>query len=113
MIYFLILLQPSFEQAPQKSFGIKHSPYIGKLKGEDWVSARTEVMISPPAQLTNGNSSNSDTKTSRTVVDKGNVTTTSRTHSDGHKIRTETFTYTKGPTIRTSTTTTQSYQVAA
>ena len=32
---------------PSKSFGIKHSPYIGTLKGDDWVSARTETMSSP------------------------------------------------------------------
>lgn len=105
------ILQPSFDQAPQHAFGIKHSPYLGNLKGDAWVPARTEVMVSPPT--TNGNYSNSDTKTIKTVVDKGNVTSTSRTHSDGHKIRTETFTYTKGPTIRTSTTTTTSHQIAA
>merc|ERR1711953_87740 len=105
------ILQPSFDQAPQHAFGIKHSPYLGNLKGDAWVPTRTEVMVSPPT--TNGNYSNSDTKTIKTVVDKGNVTSTSRTHSDGHKIRTETFTYTKGPTIRTSTTTTTSHQIAA
>ena len=32
---------------PSKSFGIKHSPYVGSLKGDDWVSARTETMSSP------------------------------------------------------------------
>jgi len=105
------IAKPSFDQAPQHAFGIKHSPYLGNLKGDAWVPARTEVMVSPPT--TNGNYSNSDTKTIKTVVDKGNVTSTSRTHSDGHKIRTETFTYTKGPTIRTSTTTTTSHQIAA
>ena len=112
----ICILQPSFDHAPQHAFGIKHSPYLGNLKGDAWVSARTEVMSSPPSvTMTNGNASNatSDSKTVRTVVDKGNVTTTSRTHSDGHKIRTETFTYTKGPTIRTSTTTTTSHQIAA
>lgn len=89
------------DSAPQYAFGIKHSPYIGKLKGEDWVSARTEV--SPTTTTTNGHHS----ETTQTVVNGGgNVTTTTRTHSDGHRIRTETFTYTKGPTTRITTTTT-------
>ena len=37
---------------PSKSFGIKHSPYIGTLKGDDWVSARTETMSSPGPSTT-------------------------------------------------------------
>ena len=37
---------------PSKSFGIKHSPYVGTLKGDDWVSARTETMSSPVATKT-------------------------------------------------------------
>ena len=98
------------DHPPQYAFGIKHSPYIGVLKGDDFVPARTEVMTSPPT-LTNGNSE------SKTVVQtsqqNGNVTSQTRTHSDGHRIRTETFTYTKGPTTRITTTTTTSTQQVA
>merc|ERR1711988_1477172 len=77
----------SLERTPEVAFGIKHSPYICQLKGDEWVSARTEV-ITPP-NVTNGHTS-----------------TTTRTHGDGARIRTETFSYTKGPTIKTTTTTT-------
>ena len=38
--------------APSHAFGIKHSPYIGTLKGDDWVSARTETISSPGASTT-------------------------------------------------------------
>lgn len=84
------------EEPECKSFGIKHSPYVGALKGDDWVSARTETSVS------NGQNSGAS-----------NVTSSTRTHSDGSRIRTETFSYstpvvrttttTQGPTIRTST----------
>jgi len=112
------------DDAPKHAFGIKHSPYIGALKGDDWVSARTEVISYPTSTtttiqpavagpltsslVTNGHN-NTEVKTS--VIGGSNVTSNTRTHSDGHRIRTETFTYTKGPTVRTTTTTTSSGQV--
>merc|ERR1719266_1223091 len=94
------------DKTPEHAFGIKHSPYLGKLKGDAWVAARTEV-VTPPTlvtKVTNGDTS----KTVKTVVNGGGskTTTSTRTHSDGQKIRTETFTYTKGPTTRITTTTT-------
>ena len=101
------------DHTPSFAFGIKHSPYMGQLKGDSWVSARTEVE-SPPlrAGMTNGqSSSSSDTKvTSQTVNGKTTTTTTTRTHSDGTRIRTETFTYTKGPTTTTRVTTQKNYK---
>ena len=120
----IIAFQVVVDDAPKHAFGIKHSPYIGALKGDDWVSARTEVISYPstsstttiPASngpltsslVTNGHN-NTEVKTS--VIGGSNVTSNTRTHSDGHRIRTETFTYTKGPTVRTTTTTTSSGQV--
>ena len=89
------------EKIPQ-SFGIKHSPDVGALKGDDWVSARTEVTYTLPSiTVNNGNSNSQVTR----EVTGGNVTSNTRTHSDGQRIRTETFSYTQGPTVRTSTTT--------
>jgi len=38
------------EEKPHKSFGIKHSPYVGSLKGDAFVRARTET-IKMPAQV--------------------------------------------------------------
>merc|ERR1712080_585941 len=35
------------EEKPQKSFGIKHSPYVGSLKGDAFVRARTETVKMP------------------------------------------------------------------
>ena len=117
------------DDAPKHAFGIKHSPYIGALKGDDWVSARTEVISYPstsstttiPASSVSGNGplasslvtnghNNTEVKTS-VVAGGSKVTSNTRTHSDGQRIRTETFTYTKGPTIRTTTTTTSSGQI--
>ena len=85
----ITIFQVILEEPEAKSFGIKHSPYVGQLKGDDWVSARTEL---------------------QNLVAKGNensgVTANTRTHSDGTRVRTETFSYsTQGPTVRTTTTT--------
>merc|ERR1712029_159628 len=105
------------ESTPNYAFGIKHSPYVGRLKGDEWVHARTEV-VTPPAKTvtTNGHatgsSGSSNKVVSQSVTNGGTTTSTTRTHSDGTKIRTETFTYTKGPTIKTPTTTTQQIKVA-
>ena len=109
------------ESTPNYAFGIKHSPYVGRLKGDEWVHARTEV-VTPPAKTvttktvtTNGHaigSGSSNKAVSQSVTNGGSTTSTTRTHSDGTKIRTETFTYTKGPTIKTTTTTTQQIKVA-
>ena len=98
----------SLERQPEVAFGIKHSPYITQMKGDGWVSARTEV-ITPPhvtkTVTTNGHKADSNTQVSQNVTN-GHTTSTTRTHSDGARIRTETFSYTKGPTIKTTTTTT-------
>ena len=99
----------NLDHAPQYAFGIRHSPYLGKLKGEEWVSARTEV-ITPPNE--NGHTSESS-QTVKTMVNGGSTTTTTRTHSDGHRIRTETFSYTKGPVTKITTTTTSMAQAVA
>ena len=37
---------------PSKSFGMKHSPYVGTLKGDDWVASRTDTMSSPVSTTT-------------------------------------------------------------
>ena len=102
----------SLERTPEVAFGIKHSPYICQLKGDEWVSPRTEV-ITPPnvtkTVTTNGHKAESNAKSNTQVsqnVTNGHTTTTTRTHSDGARIRTETFSYTRGPTIKTTTTTT-------
>ena len=39
--------QAKLDPAPSYAFGIKHSPYLGSLKGDEWVSTRTETMSSP------------------------------------------------------------------
>ena len=31
------------EKSPSHAFGIKHSPYVGSLKGDAWVGAKTEL----------------------------------------------------------------------
>jgi hypothetical protein len=99
---------------PSKSFGIKHSPYIGTLKGDDWVSARTETMSSPVTTKTETRSvsvsgvpvvNGHATRESKISTGGGKTTTTTRTHSDGTRIRTETFSYSKGPTTTTRVTT--------
>jgi hypothetical protein len=99
---------------PSKSFGIKHSPYIGTLKGDDWVSARTETMSSPVATKTETRSvsisgvpvvNGSARSAAKISTGGGKTTTTTRTHSDGTRIRTETFSYSKGPTTTTRVTT--------
>ena len=97
------------EHKPEYAFGIKHSPYLGQLKGDEWVHARTEV-VTPPIRTGVATKNASNTSVSQNVtngVTNGHTTTTTRTHSDGTRIRTETFSYTKGPTIKTTTTTTQ------
>ena len=114
---YKLQVKVSLERTPEVAFGIKHSPYICQLKGDEWVSARTEV-ITPPnvtkktvTVTTNGShnnkaaESNTNTQVSQNVTN-GHTSTTTRTHSDGARIRTETFSYTKGPTIKTTTTTT-------
>jgi len=98
-----------------KSFGIKHSPYVGALKGDDWVSARTETVTTMPTStlVTNGHN-NSNTVVQNTSGGGSKVTSNTRTHSDGQRIRTETFSYTEPVrTVRTSTTTRSTQQVAA
>ena len=100
------------EKSPSHAFGIKHSPYVGSLKGDAWVGTKTE--LSTPVATRKGSSSGGTTTTARTVsmTNGGTVpagggtktTRTTRTHSDGTKIRTETFSYTSKPS-RTITTT--------
>jgi hypothetical protein len=97
------------DHTPAYAFGIKHSPYMGQLKGDAWVSPRTEVDSPPLKALTNGESSAS-TESRVVSQTKGNTTTTTRTHSDGTKIRTETYTYTKGPTTTTRVTSHKNYK---
>ena len=86
------------ESTPNYAFGIKHSPYVGRLKGDEWVHARTEV-VTPPAKTvttktvtTNGHatgsSGSSNKVVSQSVSNGGTTTSTTRTHSDGTKIRT-------------------------
>jgi len=98
---------------PSKSFGIKHSPYVGTLKGDDWVSARTETMSSPVTTKTEYKSvsvsgvpvvNGTTSRESKISAGGGKTTTTTRTHSDGTRIRTETFSY-SGPTKTTRVTT--------
>lgn len=89
------------DDAPKIAFGIKHSPYVGALKGDDWVSARTETTEMPTTTLVTNGHNNSGAS---------NVTSNTRTHSDGTRIRTETFSYSQGPTVRTTTTTKSSTQ---
>merc|ERR1711963_67208 len=97
---------------PSKSFGIKHFPYVGTLKGDDWVSARTETMSSPVTTKTETRSvsvsgvpvaNGSTSRESKVTAGGGKTTTTTRTHSDGTRIRTETFSY-SGPTKTTRVT---------
>lgn len=99
------------------AFGIKHSPYMGTLKGDAWGGNKTEIggnaVVKNMAKqavvkdMVNGNAQNgsqSSTSTHQTTTVHGGATTTqtTRVHSDGHRIRTETFSYTKGPTTTTS-----------
>ena len=119
---FLILTDITFQvkldHTPAHAFGIKHSPYLGHLKGDAWVSPRTEVESPPLKSMTNGDSysssaaaASSDTRiSSQTTKGASSTTTTTRTHSDGTKIRTETFTYVKGPTTTTRVTTQNNYK---
>merc|ERR1712045_571220 len=91
------------EKSPSHAFGIKHSPYVGALKGDAWVGTTTE--LATPVASRKGSSS--ATTTSRTMNGGGSgmrTTVTTRTHSDGTKIRTETLSYSSKPT-RTVTTT--------
>ena len=91
------------EKSPSHAFGIKHSPYVGSLKGDAWVGTKTE--LSTPVASRKGSSSASRTVSMTNGTGPGTKTTvTTRTHSDGTKIRTETFSYTSKPT-RTVTTT--------
>ena len=97
-------MEKILEKSPSHAFGIKHSPYVGALKGDAWVGTKTE--LSTPVATRKGSSSAS---TSRTISNGGmggstKTTVTTRTHSDGTKIRTETFSYTSKPS-RTITTT--------
>ena len=86
----ITIFQVILEEPEAKSFGIKHSPYVGQLKGDDWVSARTELQN----LVAKGNENN------------GVTANNTRTHSDGTRVRTETFSYsTQAPTVRTTTTT--------
>jgi hypothetical protein len=104
---FLIFLQAVLDENQSNSFGIKHSPYVGALKGDDWVSARTETVTTMPTStlVTNGHN-NSNTVVQNTSGGGSKVTSNYRTHSDGQRIRTETFSYTEPVrTVRTSTTT--------
>ena len=113
-IFFNIFQVVPDENQP-KSFGIKHSPYVGALKGDDWVSARTETVTTMPTStlVTNGHN-NSNTVVQNTSGGGSKVTSNTRTHSDGQRIRTETFSYTEPVrTVRTSTTTRSTQQVAA
>ena len=69
---------------PSKSFGIKHSPYIGTLKGDDWVAARTETMSSPTTIKTETKSvSIAGVPLSNTMANGG--TTTERKVPTSHK----------------------------
>jgi hypothetical protein len=107
--------QDLLDEKQPKSFGIKHSPYVGALKGDDWVSARTETAYTMPTStlVTNGHN-NSNTVVQNTSGGGSKVTSNTRTHSDGQRIRTETFSYTEPTrTVRTSTTTRSTQQVAA
>ena len=103
------------EKSPSHAFGIRHSPYIGNLRGDQWVGAKTETDVSA-RKISYGNAGNSGGPSSSTTTASKytamngtggtKTTTTTRTHSDGTKIRTETFTYTKAPTTTTRVTTT-------
>lgn len=50
--FYLLRLQANLPPSPSYAFGIRHSPYIGSLKGDDWVSARTETKSYPVASTT-------------------------------------------------------------
>lgn len=109
-------MQVALDENQSNSFGIKHSPYIGALKGDDWVSARTETVTTMPTStlVTNNGHNNSNTVVQNTSGGGSKVTSNTRMHSDGQRIRTETFSYTEPVrTVRTSTTTRSSQQVAA
>ena len=110
--YFPNIFQAVPDENQPKSFGIKHSPYVGALKGDDWVSARTETV--PTSTLVTNGHNNSNTVVQNTSGGGSKVTSNTRTHSDGQRIRTETFSYTEPTrTVRTSTTTRSTQQVAA
>ena len=49
---YILYLQANFNPSPSYAFGIRHSPYIGNLKGDDWVSAKTETKSYPVATTT-------------------------------------------------------------
>merc|ERR1711860_58357 len=115
------------DKAPTYAFGIKHSPYLGTLKGTSDSGvvqevktvglradgARTsivkEALIAAKIAAAN-NASSSNTVTNRT---EGNTTSSTRVQTDGNRTRTETVTITKGPTITTSKSWTKQVQVAA
>ena len=66
-------MQANFNPSPSYAFGIRHSPYIGNLKGDDWVSAKTETRSYPVATTTTKQEAATVSCNGVPVVKKGSV----------------------------------------